>query len=200
VSTNLTPSTDDLLNWLYSQLDGLYPWLWRSRFPTEESMLAWRTAWAAGFTAEGVSPEEIRAGLAKCRNLHAVPPSFTEFLRACRPPLDRDAAYEEAVAQMRRRRESGTDQWSNPAIYWAAASMFHDLMQRPYYEVRDRWGRALEKAQADVRAGLLPPSVPEKPKAIPAPPAAASPEHAQKIRGLLDGLRQKLTAEPPEGL
>ncbi|MCZ2112748.1 MAG: hypothetical protein LC131_02665, partial [Anaerolineae bacterium] len=63
---------------------------------------------------------------------------------------------------------------------------------------RDRWGRALEKAQADVRAGVLPAGVPEKPKAIPSPAAAASPERAQKIRGLMDDLRKKLA--PTEGL
>jgi len=123
----------------------------------------------------------------------------------CRPALDPEAAYHEAVREMARRDE-GADQWSHAAIFWAAVEVGgHDLMASTWQTMRSRWRRALE---AQLARRDLPP-VPPRAPALPAPPrAAASPE----VLRLLGELRKKYQDredrekrptrrfEPPDGV
>lgn len=103
-----------MIDHLFNKLDGLYPHRWRSAFANDQAIANWRETWADGFAEEGVTPEEIRRGLSQCRRRFDWPPSFAEFLSACRPPINPEAAYHEAVKQMRNR-ASGADAWSHPA-------------------------------------------------------------------------------------
>ncbi|MBL0011307.1 MAG: hypothetical protein IPP22_10560 [Nitrosomonas sp.] len=74
-----------------------------------------RNVWAeelAGFT-----PEEIKRGMSV---QYPFMPDCDKFKLACRPTIDYEQAHIEAVEQMQQRK-TGKDEWSNPAIYWAAA-------------------------------------------------------------------------------
>ncbi|MCX8018316.1 MAG: replication protein P [Rhodocyclaceae bacterium] len=156
-----------LIDHLFNRLDGLYPHRWRSAFPSDQAIANWRIAWAEGLAAAGVTPDEVKRGLFVCANRHPWPPSLAEFIQACRPPIDAESAYREAVEQLHLRRE-GRDRWSQPAIYWAAARIGNDLIAHPYPAIRKRWEEALSKALEEQRNGALPEVPPARPT-LPAP-------------------------------
>lgn len=133
---------------LYNRLDGLYPHRWRSAFANNQAIENWRTAWAEGLCDERVTADEVRTGLRVCRRQQDWPPSFAEFLRACRPTIDPGAALLEAIEQMARR-ESGGDTWSHPAIYWAAVKIgSFDLGRKTAKDLDPEWRRAFHEQMA----------------------------------------------------
>ena len=166
---------------LWNRLDGMYPSLWAKNFASDESYQNWRLAWAEAFVEEGITPDEIRLGLANCRKHCKFPPSLPEFMSHCRPPIDYEKAFVEAVQQMKIRKnpvikngvkvaEFGNDRWSNPAIYWAAVAIGGDLNRFPYHRqnghdgLRARWELAVDEAVRNPR-GEVPPmayALPEK--------------------------------------
>lgn len=95
-------------------------------------------------------PEEIARGV---NTEYKYPPDLDTFKRACRPELDYEAAFHEAIQQMHLRAE-GKDEWSNPAIFHAAARIGHD-MGNGYDFIKTRWKTELDKAIYDVSAGHL---------------------------------------------
>ncbi len=129
--------------------------------------------------------EELARGVAACRDL-TFPPSMGEFRALCRPPIDYQAAYIEAVEQMRKR-DSGCDQWSNPAIFWAAAKIGHDLRTMPYTAIKTRWAVELDNAINDVRNEDLPTTIPKPVIALPAP-GETTPDRA-KVEMMLKRVR-----------
>lgn len=153
-----------LIDHLFNRLDGLYPNKWRAAFANDQAIANWRTAWAEGFADEGVTADEVRAGLKACRR-REWPPSFAEFFKDCRPSSDYQVALMEAVEQMGRR-ESGTDRWSHPAIYWAAVKIgSYDLSRKTLRELQPEWNRAFGDQLALGRW----PEIPERRPALPAP-------------------------------
>lgn len=173
-----------LMDHLYNRLDGAYPRRWREQFPTEQAIANWRESWAETFDAEGLTPAEVKAGLAECRTRYDWPPSVAEFVKACRPAINVDAALCEAVEQLRQRNE-GRDQWTNPAFYWAALRVgTFDMLNLPHAQLVKRFAAAL----ADVMRDEVKP-VPPRAEALPAPgKATASPErvaaHLAQLRAL----------------
>lgn len=133
----------------------------------------------------GYSTEEVQRGLKACMS-RIWPPTLPEFLLLCRPPVDHEAAFIEAVKQMRQR-DNGTDTWTAPAIYWAAVEFGSwELRQASWDRAKARWTRILDEQLAK---GELPP-VPPRMDALPAPgKATANPE---KVRELIEGLRQRM--------
>ncbi len=92
----------------------------------------------AGYTAE-----EIGRGLTACR-ARVFPPTLPEFLLLCRPTLNPEAAYHEAVAGMSARSRGEMGAWSHPGIYWAAVRVTqHDLLSMGWQAIRGRWELAL---------------------------------------------------------
>lgn len=145
-------------------MDGLYPNKWRSSFANDHAIANWRTAWAEAFADEGISLEEVRAGLKACRR-RDWPPSFAEFFKDCRPSADYQAALIEAVEQMSRR-ESGRDQWSHPAIFWAAVKIGgYDLSRKSLKDLDKEWRKAYGDQLAIGRWEDIPARLP----ALPAP-------------------------------
>lgn len=136
------------------------------------------------------SAEEIGRGLAACRS-RPWPPTLPEFLLLCRPGLDYERAFLEAVEQMPRRAE-GRDQWSSPTVYWAAAKIGNDILSHGYKSIQARWQKAMDEAGEDIRMGRLPPHVPPRLEALPAPgqtyvSAEEARERLAEIKSFLNG-------------
>ncbi len=148
------------IQWLFNRFDGMYPKLFRENFPSPDSIENWKETWAEAFSEDRLSWDEIRIGLRDCRRTKKYPPTIMEFLNCCRPPIDYDKAFYEAVDQMTRRKRPVSrvrdgevvqvflqDAWSNPAIFWAAKAMCNDLFLH-YREARPRFGYELDKVLA----------------------------------------------------
>jgi hypothetical protein len=174
---------------LFNRLDGMYPQRWRSAFPSSDSILNWREAWADAFADEGITLQQVADAVRQCRKRFDWPPSLTEFLKLCNPPMDHEAAFIEAVRQMRER-ENGTDVWSHPAIYWAAVEFGSwDLRHASWDRAKARWTRILDEKLALKEL----PAVPPRMDALPAPgQTMADPE---KVRAMVDDLKRKF-AQP----
>ncbi|RWA55317.1 hypothetical protein AU476_07355 [Cupriavidus sp. UYMSc13B] len=86
--------------------------LWRGT-----DLAAVRRLW--GRKLATLSRDELRRGSDALMG-RPFPPTLPEFVALCRPGINVDAALYEATQQLRLRAE-GKDEWSNPAIYWAAA-------------------------------------------------------------------------------
>ncbi len=83
-------------------------------------------------------------GIKNCRRMFDWPPSLPEFLRACRPHLEADVAFFEAVRGMQARAKGGVGTWSHPAIFYAAIAVGqYDMMNQAYQQLENRWNKAL---------------------------------------------------------
>lgn len=120
-------------------------------------------AWAeelAGFTGE-----EIARGLQACRQ-RPFPPTLPEFLVLCRPPINPEVAFHEAVHCLGQRRRGERGDWTHPAIFHAAVAVgSHDMLHATYGQLRARWERALSDT---LTRGTWDP-IPDAQQALPAP-------------------------------
>jgi hypothetical protein len=125
----------------------------------------------------GFTPEEIKRGLT---TVYQFPPSCDSFKLACRPSVDYEQAFVEAVEQMQLRNQ-GKDQWTSAAVYWAAVELGNDLSNYPYQSIKGRWKSAFDKAKEKIWKGSLPNTVPVRLTALPSPgQSTVSKEEAQK--------------------
>lgn len=131
-------------------------------------------AWAEELS--GYTGDEIARGLAACK-AKPFPPTLPEFLLLCRPTLNPEAAYHEAVAGMVARNGGERGEWSHPGIYWAAVRITsHDLLSIGWQAIRGRWEAALRDVMAK---GKWDP-VPEPVAALPAPGKASLSREQQR--------------------
>src|SRR5690606_32532933 len=126
------------------------------------------------------SVDEIKHGIDACLT-RDWPPTLPEFLKLCRPALDYERAFVEAVEQLRRR-DQDADHWSSPAVYWAATKIgAFDMSAMRYDQIKARWAKAIDEARGEIRAGALPNEVPKRLVALPAPgETTVPPEEAQR--------------------
>lgn len=158
-----------LMDHLYNRLDGAYPGVWRQRFPTEQAIANWRESWVEAFEEARLTPDEVRTGLKFCRARYDWPPSVAEFIKACRPEINIDAALAEACLQLRLRAE-GRDVWSHPAVFWAATLVGEfDMLNQSREALRKRFAAALDEV---MRSEVFP--VPKRVFALPAPGKAVA--------------------------
>lgn len=146
-----------------------------------------KRTWAKALA--GYSPEEVKHGLDACLS-RIFPPTLPEFLMLCRQSIDFEAAFYEAYEQLRQR-ESGSDKWSHPAIYWAAVTIGHfDMRNATWGGIKARWAAVLQ-AELNKREW---PEIPLRRDAIPAPGKSSIPqEEAQRrIAEMRDMLAKKL--------
>jgi hypothetical protein len=125
----------------------------------------------AGFTAD-----EIRRGLSAEFKFM---PNCDEFKLACRPTMDYEQSFLEAVKQYHNRKE-GKDTWSSAVVYWAATVLGNDLNNNPYQSIKGRWKAAYDDAREKVADGRLPNEVPEKLVAISKPGNSISKEEGMR--------------------
>lgn len=121
-----------------------------------------KAAWAEDLG--GLTRDELRRGVDACKT-REWPPTLPEFVKLCRPPISAEAAFREAVEQTIRR-DQGRDQWSHPAIFWAAQKITaFELKNRSWRELeavwRDEFGKQLARGEW--------PPIPERLEALPAP-------------------------------
>lgn len=131
---------------------------------------------------------EIARGVDACRT-RAWPPTLPEFIKLCRPTLDYERAFVEAAKQLPRR-ERGNDEWSDPAVFWAAMSMSWDVQNNGYQAVRGQWQNALDNAAKKVRSGELPREIPERREAL--PPTEKTSVPPEKAKKMMADLRKEL--------
>jgi hypothetical protein len=175
---------------IFQRMEDRYGALWADRYGAFPRARVMRT-WAEDLA--DMSRDELTRGVAACRD-RKFPPTLPEFRELCRPALDYERAFVEAVEQMRRR-DAGEDSWSTPAVYWAATKLGGDLRAYPYQAIKGRWQAALDDAIDGVRTGKLPNEIPSRHKSLPAPgQCSVQPEVAkQRLAGIRDMLAAKMT-------
>lgn len=154
-----------MMDHLFNRLDGAYPHKWRSNFPNQQAIDNWCESWAEAFEEDGVTPNDVKAGLKACRTKYDWPPSCAEFIKACKPSLDPMVAYYEAVNGVHARDRGEMGNWSHPAIYWAATKMAFDLKSLTFSAMKDRWNKALHD---EMEKGAWA-AIPQAMKALPEP-------------------------------
>lgn len=133
-----------LMDHLFNRLNGTYPNKFRANFKDKQSIQDWKDAWAEAFDEEGIVPQDVALGIKNCRRMFDWPPSLPEFLRACRPHLEADVAFFEAVRGMQARSKGETGTWSHPAIFHAAIAVGqYDMLNQAYQQLENRWNKAL---------------------------------------------------------
>ena len=161
---------------LFQRMEDRYGSMWADRygsFPRARVMATWAE------DLGDMTREELVRGVDACRS-RKFPPTLPEFRELCRPPLDAEDAYYEAIEQMRRRQD-GLDAWSSPVVFWAAVSMGSDLSTSSYPAIRSRWQRALEQSRKGIETGQLSNIVPQRMGGLPAPGAqTVTAEDAQR--------------------
>ena len=120
-----------------------------------------KSVWASDLA--DYTGEELKRGLEACKSSR-FPPTLPEFAMLCRPSMDYEAAFTEAVREMQNRRSGRPESWSKPAVYWAAVALGNDLMAYPYAPLRVRWKSALDAAFAEGRN-----TIPDAAVALPSP-------------------------------
>lgn len=155
-----------LMDHLFNRLNGTYPNKWRANFRDERAIVDWRQAWAEAFDDEGVTPQDVALGIKNCRRMYEWPPSLPEFLKACRPHLEPNVAFFEAVRGMQARSAGKTGDWSHPAIFYAALAVGqYEMMNQSYQQLKARWEKAFGEQLALGQWPEIPPVV----EALPAP-------------------------------
>jgi hypothetical protein len=132
---------------LSARFDGIYMQKWKSNFPSPAALANWSTAWSDALSRHGIAPKMAFAAIQRCEESFMWPPSLPEFLALCKPPLNYEQAWSEALTQMGRRHADESDTWPVPAVYWAAVDFGGVLVMRntPYSLAADRWKRLLDK-------------------------------------------------------
>jgi len=116
-----------------------------------------------------VAPQEISTGLAACM-LRPWPPTLPEFVMLCRPWMEPEIAFQQAVKGMMARQQGKRGYWAHPAIYWAALRIgSHDILAGNWQTLKIRWEAAFRHLLA--QTNLHP--VPAPAQALPAPGASA---------------------------
>lgn len=119
-----------------------------------------KVGWALRFGRERLTDQDIERGL---KGVGANPPSLDEFVAMCRPPSLIRAAFLEAVTQLTLR-QSGRDQWTNPAVYWAAMDVGHwDMTHLGHDQLIGRFEEAFRLRLAEASIAPVPPALPSLP-------------------------------------
>lgn len=137
----------------------------------------------------GYTGEELSRGLDACRT-RTFPPTLPEFMTLCRPPVQADAAFHEAVHDLAARRNGQHGEWSHPAIYHAACKVgSYDMLNNTYSALKGRWEKALADCLLDRNLEPVPPPA----AALPAPEPMSKEEAKRVMRdiGAADVLKPK---------
>jgi len=128
-----------------------------------------KLAWHWGEELVGFTEAEIAAGLAACKT-RLWPPTLPEFMLLCRPWMEPEIAFQQAVKGLMARQQGKRGYWAHPAVYWAAVKIGnHDMLAGSWQTLKTRWEAAFRHVLA--QSNLHP--VPEPAQALPAPGAVS---------------------------
>lgn len=152
-----------LIQYLFRKIDDAY----RGRFLKEfgTSISSAECTWADTLDDMGITPLEAKIAL-DCINRGETKsfrylPTLPEFAQLCRPNIDYQLAFEEAVEQTRLRID-GRDGWSHPAIFWAAVEIGPwDLNRSNWNQIKTRWTEILRNKLATCSNKIIPKAQPD---------------------------------------
>lgn len=179
---------DPWIERLFQRMEDRYGSLWAERYGTFPRERVKRT-WAEDLA--DMSPEEMIQGVEACK-ARRFPPTLPEFRDMCRPPIDYETAFHEAVQQMQKRK-TGEDEWPSAALYWAAVKFGGDILAQPYSVCKTRWKSALDQATDLVKTKKLPDGVPKRRGALPAPGECTASK--EKVHQMLDDMKRVLASK-----
>jgi hypothetical protein len=138
---------------LFSKMQGLYGAKFLQQWSAVDIALV-HQHWE--FAIQKLTQEQFERGMNLLETLD-LPPTLPQFLHLCKPPIDPQAAYFEAVEGIAAREHGELGHWSDPAIYWATASIgAFDIKTHPYAQISERWSKALMEAQAQPHEDSIP--------------------------------------------
>lgn len=172
---------DDWIERLFRKMEDRYGAMWADRygaFPRQRVKETWAEDLA------DLTNSELARGFAASKNLK-FPPTLPEFRELCRPPINPEASFAEAVKQLRLRKE-GLDTWRHPAIFWAAQSIGEHDMNQPWQVIKTRWVAALSEMLAEPTLPKIEPYVQQA--KLPSPgQTSIAPDEAKKRIGEISG-------------
>ena len=167
VQTSHTPSTLDSWNeprkvkddsgrmlsaidQLFLRFDAMYMQKWRSFFTSTLVTEDWKKMWSHAFISNGITAKMAFSAIERCAKEYPKwPPTEGEFIALCRPEIDYEQAFHDAVRQMHKRMQNDPDDrdfWPIPAIYWAALEFGQfELRTVSYSQAAGKWKRLLDK-------------------------------------------------------
>ncbi|MEJ7804318.1 MAG: replication protein P [Telluria sp.] len=154
---------------LYARFASMYMHKWSSHFTSADMIEDWKKAWSSALLMNGVTFQLAFEGIERCsREYPKWPPSEGEFVALCKPALDYEQAFYDAVRLMQKRAmndPADPDIWPEPAVYWAAQDFGQfELRQVTYGQASTRWKKLL-----DNRRGPDCPAVPQYAPQLAAP-------------------------------
>lgn len=103
-----------------------------------------------------LSREEFSKGVQALATLDW-PPTLGQFIKLCRPPLDAQKAFVEALNGLVARDRGEVGVWSHPAIFWATTRIgAFDMKNSTYQQISGRWQAALEDELAKAQWAEIP--------------------------------------------
>lgn len=141
LSTSVNPLPATWIDALFAKMLGFYgnrfSDMWR-----DQGSEAVKKIWAAELGK--LSKEEITRGAQALATLDW-PPTLPQFIKLCRPPLDAQKAFVEALNGLVARDRGEVGVWSHPAIFWATTRIgAFDMKNSTYPQIMGRWQAALE--------------------------------------------------------
>jgi len=145
------------------------------------------TEWASSLA--GFRPVEIGRGLEAVANNRGFAPSLAEFRVMCRPCLDPECAYFEAVEGMRIRDQGQDGFFSHPAVFRAGCRLRYELRSMDFRSLRNRWKHVLEQ-ELSMGWGQ---DVPPVPPRVESKPVLRGPSEVDRARinAILEAYRGK---------
>lgn len=155
-----------LMDHLFNRLDGAYPGRWRSSFPGAQSVENWRNAWVEAFLEDGITPPEVKVGIAACRKLYDWPPSINEFIKACRP--DRTEALFIQAQRLVFTPVADRNYAGDAVLYWSIQRFGEHDLKAATNAGGGRWRQVVAEVIDHGRRGLLP-VIPVRREQLPEP-------------------------------
>jgi hypothetical protein len=189
----------DPMDWLFGEIYGLFGNLFLDKFRSghivdgiDTGIKNMKATWAERIRENSLMLSDVKRGLKGCER-SKFPPSWPEFLELCRPTPNVDEALVEAVQQLQARQD-GKDEWTHPAIYWAAMRIgYFDMTKLTHSVLKPRFEDALKRVLSEP---VKP--VPPKFAELPAPKAEQVELDLAERKKRLQALRFNCLAKPSD--
>lgn len=97
-----------------------------------------------GQALAGFEGEEVARGIRACQSRQFAP-TAGEFSLLCRPALDPEFAWKEAMDGLALRQRGQHGDWTHPAVFRTAQPMAYEVLSQPYRLHRKTWAYRLAR-------------------------------------------------------